>query len=92
MSVIEIEQNTNYDLDMEILSSLPRFPKSANIEDLCKDFGKNRPTMKAMLDGLKHTGVQTYDTAMGTCAYVRSDAWPRVRQITRAYWDMVYGE
>lgn len=86
---IEIEDT---DIELEVLSSIPRFPSAAHIDDLTKDFAITKPVMKKILDGLKSVGVNTYDTATGLCAYVRSDAWVKVQRITSGYWKNRYGE
>ncbi len=79
-------------VQIEVLSTLPLFPGGTNIEDLCRSFSMNRPEMSTVLDELKPLGVSTYETALGTRAYVRSSAQRHVKQITDAYWNKVRGE
>lgn len=88
-----IELTEDYDLNMEILCTIPRHPNMAAVRDLTEDFGIDLKTCRSILEPLKLFGVGTCipQKGEGLHTFINKSRWTRTKESCNRYWDAFYG-
>jgi hypothetical protein len=90
------DRSEDFDLDMEILACLPRWPHGARMQDLARDFGlKGQGTIRQSFQALAAKGIEVRvfhgDRGPGNRAAIMRQDWKKARKLANGYWKKVYG-
>ena len=85
--------HTDFNIDMEMLASIPRSPNNANLGDICKDLDLlNHGLALEIIDRLKSDGFDLIvNTKQKRMVKVTSKGWPEAKAAALVYWNKVYG-
>lgn len=88
-----IELTEDYDLNMEILCTIPRHPNMAAVRDLTEDFVIDLKTCRSILKQLTLFGVGTCipQKGAGLHTFISKSRWTRTKEACNLYWDKVHG-
>ena len=85
----------SFDLDMEILATIPPDPSSVSLSAMTEDFNlEDQSEVRTIIERLrddKNFGVYTGNRNAKRVAFISEDGWEKVLRRSQAYWDKVYG-